>query len=113
MQENEDLVALNYEIDVPCVVQWGLLWSPSRLNQRFTDNGTIFAIYHGVINLAIMATFTASFGGYNTPRTCMPRSVAAVLDRAPDKDVDVIDAWLGTGGVACAAALKMRNRCLR
>ena len=60
MQENEILVAPNYEIEVPCVVQWGLLWfsSPSRLNQRFAENG----------------------------RPCMLRSVAAFLDRAPDKD---------------------------
>ena len=64
MQENENLVALSYEIDVPCVVQWRLLWfsSPSRLNQRFADNATIFEKYHEVINFANVATFTAFFG---------------------------------------------------
>ena len=99
-RKNEILGALNYEIDVPCVVQWGLLWfsSLSRLNQRFGDGGTKIAMYHDVINLPIVATFTAPFGGFNTPRTCM-RSVAAVLDRAPEKDWDVGrqgDDWLGT-----------------
>ena len=40
MEEYGMLVALNYEIDVPCAVQWGLLWfsSPSRRNQRFADH---------------------------------------------------------------------------
>ena len=37
-----------------------------------------------------MATFIAPVGGFNTPRTCMLRSVASVLDRKkPDKDWDV------------------------
>ena len=84
VQENEHLVALNYETEVPCVVQWGLLWfsSPSRLNQRFANNGTRIAKCNEVINMAISTTFTLSFGGFNTPRTCMLRSVAAVLYRS-------------------------------
>ena len=71
MQEKEILVALSYEIDVPCVVQWRLLWfsSPSRLNQRFADNATILEKYHEVINFASVVPFTASLGGFNTPRT--------------------------------------------
>ena len=99
LQENKILVALNYEIDVPCVVQWGLLWfsSPSRLNERFADNGTIFAMYRDVKDLAIVATFIAPFGGLNTPRTCMLRSVAAVLARAQDKDWDVGKEMVGWG----------------
>ena len=51
----EVLVALNYVIDVPCVVQWGLLWFPShtRLNQICVDNDTEIAKYHEFINMAI------------------------------------------------------------
>ena len=35
LKANEILMALKYDIDVPCVIQWGLLWfsSLSRLNQ--------------------------------------------------------------------------------
>ena len=29
IQKNENLVAKNYEIDVPCVVRWRLLWFSS------------------------------------------------------------------------------------
>ena len=73
MQENEVLVVLDYEIEVLCVVQWtGCGSSLTRLE---------FEKYHEAINLATVATFT--------PRTFMLRSVAAVLDRAPDKDLDV------------------------
>ena len=63
MQENAILVALNYVIDVPCVVQWELLWfsSPSRLIQTFAGSGSTIAKYHEVINLAIEATFTVLF----------------------------------------------------
>ena len=63
--------------------------APSRLNQRFERNGTKIAKYHEVTNLAIVATFTAPLGGFNMPRACMLRSVAAVLDRAQDKYWDV------------------------
>ena len=44
--------ALNYDIDVPCSIQRGLLWfsSPSRLNQRFTNDGTKIAKYHEAVN---------------------------------------------------------------
>ena len=82
MQEEEVLVALNYGIDAPCVVQLGLLWfsAPSRQNRRLERNGAKNAKYHEVTNLAFAA---------NTPRACVLRSVAAVLDRAQDKDLDV------------------------
>ena len=69
MQETENLVGLKYEIDVPCVVQWRLLWfsSPSRLNQRFADNATIFEKYYEVMKFANVATFTAFLGDSRRP----------------------------------------------
>ena len=59
----EILMALKYDIDVPCVIQWGLLWfsSLSRLNQMFTNKGTKIAKYHEAVNMAIEATFTRPF----------------------------------------------------
>ena len=97
MQENGILVALKYEIDVPCVVRCGLLWfsSLSRLNQRFEGNGTTIAKYHELIDLAIVASFM--------------RSVAAVLDRAQTK----IGMWAGRRLVGdsasglCSCLMKM------
>ena len=48
MQTNESLVTLKFEIDVPCVIEWRLLWlsSLARPNQRFLHNDTIFAKQH-------------------------------------------------------------------
>ena len=87
MQEEEVLVVLDHRLDVPCVVQW--FSAPSRPSQRFEGNGTKCAQYHEVTNLAIKATFNAPCGGFNTPRACMLRPVAARLDRAPDNDWSV------------------------
>ena len=86
LKENENLEALNYDLDVPCVIQWGLLWfsSPSRLKQTFTNNGTEVAKYHEAVNMAIEATFTTPFEGLHTPRTCLLRSVRVVLYISPD-----------------------------
>ena len=99
MQEEEILVALNYRIDVLCVVQRGvLLFSvPSRLNQRFEGNSTECTRYKDVTHLATTATFTAPCGAFNTPRACMLRSVAAALERAPDKGWDVGREMIGWG----------------
>ena len=63
--------------------------SPTRLNQNFADNGTKVAKYHEGVNMAIEATFSLSLGGSHTPRTCLLRSVGAVLYRSPDKDWNV------------------------
>ena len=64
LNENEFLVALNYDLGVPCVIQWRLLWfsSPSGQSQRFVNNGTKIAKYHEAVNIAIEATFTMPFG---------------------------------------------------
>ena len=67
---------------------------------RFADSGTIFAMYHDAMNLATVAAFTAlfgGFGGFHTPRRCMLRSVAAVLERAADEGWDVGREMIGWG----------------
>ena len=64
---------LNYDLYIPCVIQWRLLSfsSPSRLNQTFTNNGTKVAKYHEAFNMASEATFTMPYEGLHTPRTCL------------------------------------------
>ena len=34
--------ALNYDIEVPCPLQWALQWfsAPTNLNRKFANNGT-------------------------------------------------------------------------
>ena len=72
----------------PCVVQWSMLWfsSPTSLNRRFLNSGAIVEKYNEVIDLAIEATFTLSFGVLHTPRMCLLRSMSTVLCRSPERD---------------------------
>ena len=48
--EDRVLADLDNNIDVPCVVQWALLWftAPSRSNLYHEDNGTHIEMYHKV-----------------------------------------------------------------
>ena len=61
--EEHALVDLEYDIDIPCVVQWGLLWfsASSRLNRNFDANGAKIVMFHEVTNLAIKAAFSVVF----------------------------------------------------
>ena len=85
-KENKILEALNYCLDVPCSIQWGLLWffSPSRLNQKYTNYGTKIAKYHEAVNMAIEIAFTMPFEGVHSPRTCLLSTVGVVLYKSPE-----------------------------
>ena len=58
LKENDILEALNYDIDVPCPLQWGLLWfsAPSSLNGKVVNNGTKVAKFRDTVNSAIELT---------------------------------------------------------
>ena len=90
MQENEVLAELDHEIDIPCVVQWGLLWStaPSRLNVKLDVEYTRITKFHEVTNLAINAATKAPYGGRDIPRPRLVWSIAKVLDGLSDEDWD-------------------------
>ena len=88
LEENEILEALNHDLDVPCPLQWGLLWfsSPSRLNRTFANAGTKIAKYRETVNMAIEITLTEPFEGLHTPRTCLLRTVGEVRCNSPGRD---------------------------
>ena len=67
-KENEILEALKFDLDVPCLLQWGLLWfsSPSRLNRKFANDGTKIAKYRETVDMAIEITLTEPFEGLHT-----------------------------------------------
>ena len=46
---------LDYEICIPCVVQWSVLWfsAPTRFNQTLEGEDIRVAKYHEVLNMAI------------------------------------------------------------
>ena len=63
MQENKIPEALNYDIDVPCVVQWGMLWysAPTSLDNDSLNGGVVLAKYNETGNLAIKGSSILSF----------------------------------------------------
>ena len=70
MKENLILEALNYDIDVPCPLQWGLLWfsAPTNFNRKFVNNGTKVAKFRETVNSAIESTCKIAFDGAHIPR---------------------------------------------
>ena len=73
---------LDHGFDVPCLVQWSLLWfsAPTRLNEILGQDLKIKK-YHEVVDKAITEAILRPFGGEHTPRSCMLTSVAKILHR--------------------------------
>ena len=97
LRENLILEALNYDIDVPCPLQWALLWfsAPTNLNRKFTNSGTKVAKFRETVNSAIELTCSVAFDGTHTPRKCFFRAVTVLLSYAPDKDWDLKEEMQG------------------
>ena len=62
------------------------LWfsSPSRLNRKFSDDGTKIAKCHESVNMTIEITFATSSEGLHT--TCLVNMVGVELHKPLDKD---------------------------
>ena len=65
-------MAFNYDIDVLCSLQWGLLWfsAPTNLNRKFVNHGTKGIKFIETVNNAIELTCNMAFDGAHTPRAC-------------------------------------------
>ena len=70
LKENLTLEALDWDIDVPCPLQWALLWfsAPTNLNRKFVNNGTPVAKTWDTVSSAIEFTCSIAFDGAHTPR---------------------------------------------
>ena len=88
---------LDYEIDILCVVQWGVLWfaAPSWLNAKLDCHDARLVKYHEVTNGAIEAAVNAPYGAHVTPRARVLWSMAKVLDRLSDEDWDLDKGMIG------------------
>ena len=86
LQEAKTLEALNYDLDVPCVVQWAVLWfaAPSSLNKELINAGLQRKLYYEVIHTALYLAITYPFIGEHTPRVFLLRSALHVLSDMPD-----------------------------
>ena len=88
MKEKLILEALHHDIEVPCPLQWALLWfsAPTNLNRKFVNNGTRVAKFRDTVSSAIELTCNVAFDGAHTPKECFLRAVTILLCYAPDKD---------------------------
>ena len=73
-KENEILEALNYEIEVPCPLQWGLLWFSAPTNLNLND-GTKIEKFKKIVNHAIESSCNIVFDRTHTPRALFARTV--------------------------------------
>ena len=79
---------LHYGIQVPCPLQWALLWfsAPTNLNHKFVNNGTKVAKFRDTVSSAIELTCNIAFDGAHSPRECFLRAVTIFFCYAPDMD---------------------------
>ena len=86
-EQEEEVMSrdLDYEICIPRVVQWSMLWfcAPTRSNQTLEGEEMNIVKYHEdeVVNMVIAEAISLPFGGSHTPRTCMLTTVAADLQK--------------------------------
>ena len=97
LKENEILEALNYEIEVHCPHQWGLLWfsAPTNLNRKFMNNGTKIEKIRKIVNHAIELSCNIVFDRTHTPRALFVRTVTVLFCSAHDKDEDLKEEMQG------------------
>ena len=64
---------LVYQIGIPCVVLWCILWfsAPARMGRTLEKQYLKIKKYHEVVKITIMDTISKTFGGEHTPRSCM------------------------------------------
>ena len=63
MKENLTLEALVFDIEVPCPLQWSLLWfsAPTNPNRKFVNNGTRVPKFRDTVSSAIELTCSIAF----------------------------------------------------
>ena len=100
LKENVILEALNCDIDVPCPLQWKLLWfsAPKKLNRKFVNNGTKVAKFRDTVSSAIELICNIAFDGAHTPRACFFHGRCQLSCRAQDKDGNIEEEMQGWGG---------------
>ena len=99
-KENVIMEALNYDIDVPCPLQWGLVWfsAPTNLNRKFVNNGTTVEKIRDTVRSAIELTCNIALGGALTPKGVLfLRAVSILSCHAHDEDWNLEEEMQGWG----------------
>ena len=69
LQETKVLEALTHDIDVPCIVQWRMLWysAPTSLDNALLNDGVILETFNESMNWAFQSAFVLPHWRMNTP----------------------------------------------
>ena len=91
MRENPILEARHHDIEVPCPLQWALLWfsAPTNLNHKLENYGTKIGKLRKIVNRAIILTCNFAVDKTHTTRAMFVRTTTVALYCAHDKDWDV------------------------
>ena len=81
LKENEILEALNYEFDVPCLLQWGLSWFSAPINHKFVSTRTKIEKYRKIVNRTITLMCNFAVDGTHTPRAMFARTEKRCLEK--------------------------------
>ena len=81
LEEAKVLEALHYDREIPCKVQWEMLWisTSTSLNNELLNDGEIFGTYYEAVNLAFQNVSCVQYFVVNTPRISFPITVRKVL----------------------------------
>ena len=71
LQGSHTMKSLHYDTEVPCVMQWGLLWysAPSHLNEILIKGGASQTCHDKTVRKATETSFTFPFEEWHMPRT--------------------------------------------
>ena len=75
LQEAKVLEALQYDLETPCMVQWGMLWfsAPTSLNNELLNDGEILGKDYEAVNVAFQNVLGAPYSGVNN-KDVLPES---------------------------------------
>ena len=76
LEEAKVLEALHYDREIPCKVQWEMLWisTSASLNDELLNDGEIFGKYFEAVNLAFQNVSCVLYFVVSTPRNFLPEN---------------------------------------
>ena len=87
VEEAKVLEALQYDREIPCKVQWRMLWfsTSTSLNNELLNDEEIFGKYYEAVNLAFQNVSCVQYFVVSTPRISFSKTVRKVLGDMPER----------------------------
>ena len=90
LQEAKVQEALQYDLEIPCIVQWRMLWfsAPISLNKDLLNVGTILGKFYEAVILAVLNVLGAPNFGVHTPRIFFMKAMRTILEDMPENSLE-------------------------